>query len=138
MHSFLSGQMVIALGLGVVVLVFLLRRSFLRAFQPPARVERSAVNPETESVASSAEAVLEKLEIRLFDFAREVEGRMQTKIAVLDRLIVDADREILRLQDLLAETKEIGRAAPRAGAAARQPDAIVPPPPADGDQREAA
>ena len=40
-----------------------------------------------------------------YDFSGEFEGRMLTRIAVLDRMIVDADREILRLQELLAESK---------------------------------
>jgi hypothetical protein len=94
------------------------------------------------------EAVAEKLEVRLFDFAREVEGRLQTRSTILDRLIVEADREILRLQDLLAATKGIGSDAdvearsletPAVGRTpARQPDVMLPQPPTTEGQRDAA
>ena len=73
-----------------------------------------------------------------FDFAGEFEKRMLTHISLLDRMIVDADREILRLQELLDATDR-GYAADRDPSAAfwrggqalidpglrlRQPDAI--------------
>jgi len=42
-----------------------------------------------------------RMEVRLHDFSRDVEGRIQTRLAILDQLVLDADREIARLQDLL-------------------------------------
>jgi len=153
-RELVSGQSLIVFGLAVVAFIFLMRRTFLRPRGSTERDHPHKPETEVESVQMSAETVIEKLEVRLFDFAREVEGRMQTRIAVLDRLIVDADREILRLQDLLASTKGINGAGlhgrtiaelrpietPTAGKApARQPDLIVPPPPpTEGSQREAA
>jgi hypothetical protein len=144
----ITGQSLIVFGLAVVAFIFLMRRMFLR----PRGLNRHEQSPtdrtDVESAQLSAETVVEKLEVRLFDFAREVEGRMQSRIAVLDRLIVDADREIIRLQDLLATTNGMGRSEFRAGGpvdprslgtpaagspSARQPDVIVSqPPPTDG------
>ena len=154
MNQFMTGQSLIVFGLAVVIFVFLMRRTLLRTRNPAPGHHAPRATEEIESAEMSAEAVVEKLEVRLFDFAREVEGRMQTRIAVLDRLIIDADREILRLQDLLAATMGIGGAGLLAGTPAdpqatetsmtgkmpsRHPDIMLPdPPPAEGSQREAA
>jgi hypothetical protein len=154
MNQLITSQSLIVFGLAVVIFVFLMRRMFLRAYRPAASRHASHARNETESDEMSAAAVVEKLEVRLFDFAREVEGRMQTRIAVLDRLIVDADREILRLQDLLSATEGISGAGSQATALAdprsaetlmsartlaRQPDVILPKSgPADSGHRDAA
>ncbi|HEY3965115.1 MAG TPA: hypothetical protein VGM05_11240 [Planctomycetaceae bacterium] len=127
--EFNDNQSVVALGLTVAALVFILRRTVLRPrFSERCRPFTEIVQRD-DALELSGAAVVEKLEVRLYDFAREVEGRMQTKIAVLDRLIVDADREILRLEQVLAESRRTG--SPVSGTP-RQPDAIVP------DQRDAA
>jgi len=143
----------IVIGIAVVAFVFLMRRTFLRQRGLTARDKSPGVKAGTESAQTSAATAVEKLEVRLFDFAREVEGRIQTRITVLDRLIVDADREILRLQDLLASTKGVGRSESHpfepadvessgtlaaGNAPGRQPDVIVAQPPTDVSQREAA
>jgi hypothetical protein len=128
--EFNDKQSVIALGLTIAALVFILRRTILRPRFAERRRPFTEIAEGDDSLELSGAAVVEKLEVRLFDFAREVEGRLQTKIAVLDRLIVDADREIIRLEQVLAESRRTGM--PVSGAS-RQPDAIVP-----HDQRDAA
>jgi hypothetical protein len=151
--EFITGQSLIVFGLTVVAFIFLMRRTFLRP-RGLTGCDRSPTDKaDVESAQLSAETVVEKLEVRLFDFAREVEGRMHSRIAVLDRLIVDADSEILRLQDLLAATKGVGgRGAaseafvdlPSTGtkdgtrSPERQPDILLPRPSNEGGQREAA
>ena len=133
-----DNQTIIAIGAAVVALVFILRRTVLRtgplsrrhpAAQTPAEIEAAQ-----NSAAAGVEQLVEQLEVRLYDFAREVEGRMQTKIAVLDRLIINADREIIRLEQVLAESRRLGNAS----ASGRQTDAIVSPSPDGKDQRHAA
>ena len=137
-----DNQTIIAIGASVVALVFILRRTVLRtvlrtgpmsrshsASQTPAEIEAAQ-----NSAADGVEQLVEQFEVRLYDFAREVEGRMQTKIAVLDRLIINADREIIRLEQVLAESRRLGNAS----ASGRQPDAIVSPSPDGNDQRHAA
>ena len=133
-----DNQTIIAIGLSVVALVFILRRTVLRigpmsrrhsASQTPAEIEAAQ-----NSAAAGVEQLVEHLEVRLYDFAREVEGRMQTKIAVLDRLIINADREIIRLEQVLADSGRVGSAS----VSSRQPDAIVPQSAGDEDQRHAA
>jgi hypothetical protein len=118
-----DNQSVIVLGLSLLALVFILRRTVLRPRFAERRRPFTEIAERDDSLELSGSAVVEKLEVRLYDFAREVEGRMQTKIAVLDRLIVDADREIIRLEQVLAEARRTGRPIP---GVSRQPDAIVP------------
>jgi hypothetical protein len=150
----ITGQSLIAFALAVVIAVFLMLRTLVQSRKHGHRQPTLAAQAEATSVECSAQAAVEKLEVRIFDFAREVEACMQTRIAVLDRLIVDADREILRLQDLLAATKGSGGAGSLAGLHSdprsneaptggkmplRQPDVLVPPPPpAAVSEREAA
>lgn len=55
---------------------------------------------------SSARGVVQKLEVRAYDYSREVEARIDNRLSVLDQLIVDADREIERLQVLLSESRQ--------------------------------
>jgi hypothetical protein len=150
----ITGQSLVVFALAVVILVFLMRRTFLRDRKPGRGQPSLPGSADAATVENSAEAAVEKLEVRIFDFAREVEARLQTRIAVLDRLIVDADREILRLQDLLEATKGTGGTGPPGGPVAdqrtselptgrrmpgRQPDAVLPGPrPAQASKREAA
>ncbi len=150
----ISGQSLIVPGLAVVIFVFLMGRTFVQSRKPGEYRPSSRTKEDAPPLEASAEAAVEKLEVRLFDFAREVEARMQTRMTVLDRLIVDADREILRLQDLLAVTKRACRAdsplmppaEPRSAESqnsgrppTRQPDVVFPHlPPAAGSEREAA
>jgi hypothetical protein len=123
-----DNQTIMAIGLSVVAVVFILRRTLLRT-SPFNRRPSAAPSPaEIEDGENTATALVEQLEVRLYDFAREVEGRMQTKIAVLDRLIVDADREIIRLERVLAEARRLDIATTNS----RQPDAIVAPSAVDG------
>src|SRR6476620_10035390 len=102
--EFSTSQSLIVFGLAVVVFVYLMRRTFLRVGSSVDRRRAKPPDEDPETAQMSIEAVAEKLEVRLFEFAREVEGRIQTRSTILDRLIVEADREILCLQDLLAAT----------------------------------
>ncbi|HBN78201.1 MAG TPA: hypothetical protein DD473_20800 [Planctomycetaceae bacterium] len=56
---------------------------------------------EQQKKSKSPEGLLHEMEVRLFDYGREVEGRVETTLNVLDRLIIDAESEIDRLEDLL-------------------------------------
>jgi len=135
----ITGQSLILFGILVVVFVFILRRTILGAGGAGGRKDSSG-DEEIASAEAGAQALTEMLEVRLHDFAREVEGRMLTRIAVLDRLIVDADREIRQLQELLAATTsgagpgsyqppsadmKTSGASPTGGPAIRHPDATV-------------
>jgi hypothetical protein len=51
----------------------------------------------------SAKGQFQQLEIRLHDYDCDVAARVQTTMTMLDQLIDEADREILRLETLLEE-----------------------------------
>jgi hypothetical protein len=65
----------------------------------------AAAHEEVQSLESSARGIVQKLEVRAYDYSRDVEARIDNRLSVLDRLIVDADREIERLQAMLAESR---------------------------------
>lgn len=78
--------------------IVLRRRSLVR--NPQAECRRDILNAE-----QTARGMIQKLELRLYDHSRELEGRLQTRTALLDRLIIEADREIVRMQQMLAELR---------------------------------
>jgi hypothetical protein len=148
----ITGHSLIVFGLAIVGLVFVLRRTVLRMRRRNKDAE-AANQDDFEAAEKGAIRATEMLEVRLHDFAREVEGRMLTRIAALDRLIVDADREIVRLKELLAATNggqspvrvvegsTVGSASSAAASDAgspRQPDAVVTLPAAAGPDRQVA
>ncbi len=150
--EFITGRSLIVFGLAIVGLVFVLRRTVLRMRRRSNQAD-AANQDDFEAAEKGAVRATEMLEVRLHDFAREVEGRMLTRIAVLDRLIVDADHEIVRLKELLATTNgeqsavrvaqgstagSTSSAAASDAGSPRQPDAVVILPAAIPDQREAA
>jgi hypothetical protein len=60
-----------------------------------------AETEENERAQARAEGRIAHLEVRLHDFAREVEARMETRALQLDSLVVAGDREIVRLSTIL-------------------------------------
>jgi hypothetical protein len=61
---------------------------------------------ESERAQARAEGRIAHLEVRLHDFAREVEARMETRALQLDSLVVAGDREIIRLSTLLNQMSD--------------------------------
>ena len=61
---------------------------------------------EIQSVEASARGIVQQLEVRAYDYSREVEARIDNRLSVLDQLIEDADREIDRLQAILSESRQ--------------------------------
>lgn len=75
----------------------------------PQRLRREARHEEGPEILQSF-PVMEKAavrerqaEIKLHEWEREVDGRMKTRLAVLDQLILDADQKIEMLKKTLAE-----------------------------------
>jgi hypothetical protein len=64
-------------------------------------------------------AEIQRLESRLYDFDREVEGRVATTLAMLDRLIEEAESEIARLEDAVERSRRMPVVA------ARVPDVVI-------------
>ena len=60
---------------------------------------------ELQKKQRSAESQIHQLEVRLHDYDRDVAARVETTLTMLDQLIDEADREIVRLETLLEERR---------------------------------
>jgi hypothetical protein len=101
MLNSISGPQLILLGLAILVIGFLLWRSFTLGKKSRERDPAAEARAEMRAAERSAESEVRKLEIRLHNYGREVEGRVQTTLTLLDRLILEADQETERLHGLL-------------------------------------
>lgn len=104
----LSGGQLVVLGLMLVAAGVVLRRRTAQRGRPRRQDPLQEVQAEFQRIEASHSGRITKLEVRLHDFAREVEGRIETRLALLDQLIQDADREITDLERLLDEARDSG------------------------------
>ena len=95
----------ILLGIAVLITGVVLSRSFRKAQALANRNPADEARRDFARAEQSQSAVFNRLELRLYDFAREMEGRLETRMALLDELIAEADREIARMQELLANSR---------------------------------
>jgi hypothetical protein len=107
-------------GLLAVVLVctaIVVSRAFSGVGGKPAEAD-----DETGQVETMAMRRVANLEVRLHDFSREVEARLEKRAVELNALVAAADQEIVRLSDLLKSSAASG--APH-GAEAPRPAATA-------------
>ena len=81
-----------------------LRRSFILNKRSAARNPAAEVRSEIQNAERATGNWIHNLEVRLHDYSREVEGRIETNLARLDQLIIAADSEIDRLSQLIEES----------------------------------
>jgi len=103
LDSFSSLQLIL-LGLSLLTVGFVLWRGFARGRRSRGRDLTAEVRKEMLDSEQTVSGRMEKLEVRLHDYHREVEGRIETRVALLNQLLIDADREIERLRELIAES----------------------------------
>ena len=95
-------EIVLILVGGMMCLIgFMLWRSSVMRYRISKQEPLQDMQQELELKEHSPESLIHNMETRLFDYGREVEGRVETTLSVLDRLILDADQEIGRLEELL-------------------------------------
>lgn len=92
---------VAAAGVGLALLGGSTRARRLRQRDPLKEIRQEAA-----AVHKSPQGLIQEMELRLYDFGRGAEARIENHLAVLDRLIVEADREIARLEAILAESRQ--------------------------------
>lgn len=63
------------------------------------------IRHEQSQRAGSPQEINRAMELRLYDYGRSVEARIETQLELLDQLILDADREIARLEGILCESR---------------------------------
>lgn len=115
---FLENKHLIFLGLAIIVFAFVLRRSYKK-------VQKSALNDPQQNAKNklvaaeqSAAGRVNKLETRLHNYGREIEGRMETRIAMLDQMLQEADQKVSELTTLLEQASQQISNAPTPPAAA--------------------
>ena len=64
------------------------------------RTAEKALSPDELDNRQQLQRAMEQLQINIMEFGRDIEGRLDTKIATLTRLIADADERIKRLEEL--------------------------------------
>ncbi len=106
---------------------FMLWRSSVMRYRISKQDPLRDMQRELEIKERSPESLIHNMETRLYDYGREVEGRIETTLSLLDRLIIDADQEIVRLEELLGvaqQSREKQRAIPLKKLTARQEERI--------------
>lgn len=102
-------------GVGLLILSFILPRMMLKRRTPKGAAPTLSREREQE-----VRKTLDDVFLQLQEFSREAMGKLDTRIRMLNQLIVDADERIRRLQSMPAP--------PDALAAAPAPSSPPPPP----------
>jgi hypothetical protein len=113
---------------GVILLLFTLVRMARRRSARSAEARPALSQPSTRAGAGPA---AEQYEVRLYETFRELHARLETKIAVLNALIEEADRKIAELRP------QFSRGAPGGSVGGDNP-VVVDPDEAGGDDGPAA
>jgi len=90
--------------------------ALLKSFRNQARIrDRDPLAEAKHEIASREQSQLnrlDKLEVKLYEYGREIEARSDDRLRVLDELLLDADREINRLRQQLALAQQSPQATP--------------------------
>ena len=107
MTSFISEIHPFVVVLFVLAFGFTIRRTAhrrwrVRKFDPIDKATKILANR-----MASSDAKLAQHEVKLHDIARVAQAKLQTKLAVMDEMVLQADREIVRLESLLDEIQDV-------------------------------
>lgn len=98
----LPGPIVILLGMAMLVIAFVLRRSGVKRAKISAKRDvASEVRQQFDTAEKAGRTQFERFELRLHEYGREVDAMAETRIATLRRLLLEADETIARLQAIL-------------------------------------
>jgi len=99
------GVQSICLGLALLCIAFVLRRGGMRGQRSKDRDLTAEVHNEIRAREQSSSSSLRGMEVRLYEYGRENEGRVETRLAQLDKLIEEADEKIDQLRFQLAQKR---------------------------------
>tara|TARA_R110002111_G_scaffold168038_2_gene233907 strand:+ start:112 stop:657 length:546 start_codon:yes stop_codon:yes gene_type:complete len=109
----------------ILVVAWALRRSFREQRRVRNRNPMDEAKKELASLEQSQFNRLNQLEVKLYEYGREVDARSDDRLRVLDELLLDADREINRLRTQLALTQQSFPAPAPASESESAPDILV-------------
>lgn len=141
-------QIILLIAGGIVLMLLMMRltrkRHQMSRQQHASDRSRERPDPRGDAVLQTpprGNPEVERLYVDLQEFAREVEGRLDTKITYLRQLILEADRAGQNLERLLedrARDDSGGKAAPPADSASRDSSPASPSPQDDAGVEEEA
>ena len=128
----LSATQYMLLGVAILILGFSLRGGSRNSRRIAGRNPMQEMRAEVREAEASYVSLIRKMEIKLHDYAREVDGQTSNRIAILNHMISEADRDIAQLRALLAESQAAsGANAPAAQESASREMIAQFPKPAD-------
>lgn len=107
MTSFIGEIHPFVLVLFVLAFGFTMRRNAHRRWRGRKFDPIDNATKELATRTATSDAQLSKHEVELHDIARVAEAKLQTKLAVMDEMVLQADREIERLESLLDEIRDV-------------------------------
>lgn len=107
MTSFIGEIHPFVLVLFVLAFGFTMRRNAHRRWRGRKFDPIDKATNELATRTATSDAQLSKHEVELHDIARVAEAKLQTKLAVMDEMVLQADREIERLESLLDEIRDV-------------------------------
>ncbi|WP_299459549.1 hypothetical protein [uncultured Gimesia sp.] len=109
----------------ILVVAWALRRSFREQRRVRNRNPLNEAQQELNTLEQSQYNRLNQLEVKLYEYGREVDARSDDRLRVLDELLLDADREINRLRTQLALSQQSFHAPAPAPKSESGPDILV-------------
>lgn len=99
---------------GIGLLTFILMRRSYRYFGKSRRRRDDAAldaqprpNAPWDGVQHDAMARIERQKVEMFEMARDLNGQLSSKIIVLEKLISDSQRQIARMEELVAQLDQV-------------------------------
>ncbi len=109
---------------GVGLLTFILMKRSYRYFSRPRRKRNDKpleLQPRPKGPWDGAQhdtmAHIERQKVEMFEMSRDLNGQLNSKIIVLEKLIADSQRQITRLEALLAQIADVRIEGVKSGAA---------------------
>ncbi len=110
---------------GVGLLIFILMKRSYRYFSRPRRKRNDRpieLQPRPkgpwDGVQRDTMAHIERQKVEMFEMSRDLNGQLNSKIIVLEKLIADSQRQIMRMEALLAQIDDTQINGVESGAAA--------------------
>jgi len=107
----MNGLWMFLAGCGLLTYL-LLKRSYRYFGKSPSRQSSTAIErqrrPENawDGVQRDTSALIDRQQVELHEMARDLSGQLNSKIIVLEQLVADSQRQIERMEQLLAETQQ--------------------------------
>ncbi|MCA9015536.1 MAG: hypothetical protein KDA77_09430 [Planctomycetaceae bacterium] len=120
----LSDTNTIITGVLILLVAWSLRRSFREQSRISSRDPLEEAQKEIATREQSQLNRLDQLEVKLYEYGREVEARSDDRLLMLDELLREADREINRLRQQLALAQQ-NMGTPSASSEEPGPDIVV-------------